>query len=406
MRRKLRVFREQFFKIAAFVILGAVLFWVYKRRVVAAEYIPAEYVRVALIIALLLYLIYGISLLQGLGHSGWLRRFDPGDPDSLNELAEMKRYKLPAKYAALVHDEGDELLENIHLYLRSRGFSEQIRRSFGLVYERKLFGVDSHLRERWQRVIVLYRPLLNVIVVDQMLKEAIDYIDRSSPYANMNQYILLTDMENDQEVLSAAAGVVNFLGKLNKSYLSPILIDQNEGRLFFPSDRSLISFRQKLFHDFFRYDFVLFLKRERKSKLNAQSAKPIRDKEPRLGRQERQPRAGGGRPNAADQRGRTGSARASRGPGQPGPRPSPATAKERKALAQKELSRERLRAGRPGAGLQAGADSQSRKNPRPGRAGKLPSSRQAEDLRAVQPQPERAPFIDSASNQRAAERDE
>ncbi len=261
MRRKLRIIKENILKVLVLPIFVLAIVWIRRHLAAPAEYIPQKYVKLAFLALLILFVIYLFYLFQSLVHSAWLRRFDPGDPESLSGLAKLRRYKLPESLAAALRNNQDEVLEKINIYLHSRGFNDNLRRSFGQIYERKLIGFDRRMRSRWQRIAVLYRPILNVIVVDQMLKEAIDYIERSSPHAKMNQYILVTDMGNNQEVLSAAAGVVNFLGSLQQSYLSPVLIDLHHGRIFFPLDRSLLSLRQKLFHDYLRYDLIFYLKR-------------------------------------------------------------------------------------------------------------------------------------------------
>lgn len=267
-RRQLRVIKEQILKVLGFAVLAYAVYWVHGKREPALEFLTPEQFRIIFIALVVLLVIYGLSLLESILQSGWLKRFDPADPESLKALNRMRRYRpSEAKREALKNDK--ELLDTLHIYLRSRGLEEQIRRSFGLVYERQLLGVDRRLKPRWQRIFVLYRPILNVLIVDQMLKEAIDYVDRAEPHATMNQYVMVTDMHNEQEVLSAAAGVVNFLGSLDRSYLSPIMIDQEGGRIFYPYDRSLLSFRQKAFHDFFIFDFLGFLTsrtRRRRSK--------------------------------------------------------------------------------------------------------------------------------------------
>lgn len=258
MRRQLRVIKENILKVVGFIALAYAVYWVHGKREPALRFLTPEQFRLIFIALVVLLVIYGLSLLESIIQSGWLKRFDPADPESLEGLSRMRRYRpSQAKRDALKKDK--ELLDTLHIYLRSRGFEEQIRRGFGLIYERQLLGVDRHLKPRWQRIFVLYRPILNVLIVDQMLKEAIDFVDRQEPHATMNQYVMVTDMHNEQEVLSAAAGVVNFLGSLDNAYLSPILIDQDGGRIFYPYDRSLLSFRQKAFHDFFIFDFLGFL---------------------------------------------------------------------------------------------------------------------------------------------------
>ncbi|MDO5738145.1 MAG: hypothetical protein Q4P65_02710 [Eubacteriales bacterium] len=267
MWRNLRIIRENIYKLVAVPFFILALIWI-KRHLYEATYLlPEAYLRLAYIVLVLLFFFYLLVLVRSIFYRAWLRRFDPADPESLDGLASYRRYQLPDSLADALRQNSEDFLDRLNLYLRKRGFQSNVRRTFGQIYERKLLGLDLRLKPRHQRVMVLYRPLLNVIVVDQMLKEASEYIESNQSYAKMNQYIMLTDMQNDQEVLSAAAGIVNFLGKLKYSYLSPTLIDIREGRIFFPLDRSLLNWRQKLFHDYLRYDLIFFMRRQlRKSK--------------------------------------------------------------------------------------------------------------------------------------------
>ena len=93
------------------------------------------------------------------------------------------------------------------------------------------------------RLFLFYNPMLNVIIVDQILKECERKIEEfyGQYPAPRNRVVFLTDMKNRDEITSAAAGSVNYLGTAGyRISLYPVLLDMNAGRFFYPLDTTLI----------------------------------------------------------------------------------------------------------------------------------------------------------------------
>ena len=86
------------------------------------------------------------------------------------------------------------------------------------IYAREPFDAIGGLRPRWapfrrarfDRVFFFYHPMLNVIVVDQVLKncERIIFDHEKTQPSRRNIVVLMTDMANRDEVTSAGAGPV------------------------------------------------------------------------------------------------------------------------------------------------------------------------------------------------------
>lgn len=171
-----------------------------------------------------------------------LERFDPGNVESLKRLADMKKFHLSPEQS-LAAGEADNPVAAAIVWLESLGYIEAGRRTMGLVFERPAARILPWGKDKLDRVFLLYLPMPNVLIVDRLLRECIAYIGQQweTRPAPVNHLFLLTDMDNKDEVTSAASGVVNFLLKIDEGSLCPWLFDLAFGRLFYPLDRSLIS---------------------------------------------------------------------------------------------------------------------------------------------------------------------
>ena len=186
-----------------------------------------------------------------------LERYDPGKPASIRRLQRVRRFRLSRRVARRIASWSDPVAA-VAVLLTSKGYQETRRWTFGIVYERKRAVRNVRLEPKYDRVFVFYRQMVNVILVDHILKECLSFIrEGSNRDVRRNIMFLLTDMENSDEVGSAAAGTINFLGKVSHGRsLGTFLLDICHGRLYYQLDRSLIPWRHRLFLDRMRLAFV------------------------------------------------------------------------------------------------------------------------------------------------------
>ena len=153
----------------------------------------------------------------------------------------MKRFLLTPAQNRAAKEMENPVYECIN-WLMSLGYEEAGRRTMGLVYEREKTLLPLQSSQKYERVFLIYQPMPNVLIVDRLLRECLAYIEqrKTSRPAAVNHLFLITDMDQYEEVTSAASGVVNFLLKIEGGSLCPWLLDISQGRLFYPLDRSLI----------------------------------------------------------------------------------------------------------------------------------------------------------------------
>ena len=101
---------------------------------------------------------------------------------------------------------------------------------------------------------------MNVLVVDQLLRDSIKYVrQRTDAPSPRNLLILIMNRDDKIEAASAAAGVVNFLGKFEGGTLGVMLLDIRHGRLYYPIDRSLQPRGHRRFQDLMRLSILNYL---------------------------------------------------------------------------------------------------------------------------------------------------
>lgn len=246
MNRKQRIILDIIKQILIVVGLGAVLYWIYSKQQSlgilerAPWFIYIFYLCVALYLLLLLYTFRRLFINYS------LRRFDPGDPDSLAELNKMRRFHFSDEAKAVLRQTRNPVAE-VKRLLRDSGFVDVSASEQGIVYLRKI-GSAGIGKAKYDRLILTYRPVLNVLIVDNILNDVQyrmdDYVDDG--VIRMNIVLLLTDMKLETETLSAGAGVVNYLCTSETGALFPMLIDLYYGKIFYPLDRSMLKTGLKL----------------------------------------------------------------------------------------------------------------------------------------------------------------
>ncbi len=197
---------------------------------------------------IVLAILYGLLCVVTIRHALStydLERYDPGSPESLRRLMKRRRFKLPNRPFA----EG-RLMVRVEQFLIDHDFKlETERHEIGRVYSRR-HTLSLPGRQTYDRIFLLQHEPLNVLMVDQLLRDTLRYIrKRDDKPSHRNMLLLTTRMVEDQDVLSAAAGVVNFLGDFESGSLCPLLLATRQARLFYPADRSLMPRLHRLWQD-------------------------------------------------------------------------------------------------------------------------------------------------------------
>lgn len=238
-----RFIRELLAQLITLLVLGAVLVWIWTKQAEAIGLNAHIIYRAMLWFATFVYVLLCISSFRLLSSKYGMKRFNPANLESLKELSGQKNFKLPKDIAALLArsgSPGDYLLS----MLGQIGYRRVDLQNFGLVFERQTWAPLGWIWPRYQRVVVFHRQVMNVIVLDQMLSELAEYIMNSPRLIKHNVFFVIADMQNEVEVLSTAAGAANFLGRIDEGVtLIPALLDYRFGRLFYPVDHSLLSFK-------------------------------------------------------------------------------------------------------------------------------------------------------------------
>ncbi len=192
------------------------------------------------------YVLYGLLAVVTVRHilsTYALERFDPGDPASLQRLRRMLRYQLMFRVEAQ-----QDLLQALMTSLGQSGYvAEAHNPAIGtvMVKARRWLLIPHTSRKR---VILMDMQPINVLRVDQQLRDSIRYIrNQSREPSTRNCVVIITRLADSIEVTSAAAGIVNFLGRYQGGALGAMLLDGAQSRLYYPIDQTTIPFRHRLF---------------------------------------------------------------------------------------------------------------------------------------------------------------
>lgn len=275
---KMKINKGTFWKdlLTQLIVLGVFavgMIWIIRNRAYLNNLGPFSWLRFLLPLTLVLYLWLFSIVLRSLMANYFLKRYDPGDPESVRELAGIGKYQIRGKWPR-AEEASVWVRRMLHLFHKDNA-REVSRRSFGIVYERPATTPFQSLRGRAERLILLYRPILNVLIEDRLFGEASTYIlNNKRNSVRRNCILLISDMDNDTEMLSSAAGVVNYLVKLDQgSILYPFLLDLHHGRLFYPQDHSMMTWADNLYFNRMKSDILHIME-------NARPALPERNKAP------------------------------------------------------------------------------------------------------------------------------
>ena len=243
------------------IVFGAGLYWLSRQLnelpAAAESTLVAWLVRIMFGVYFLLVLITVRHVLSTYD----LERYDPGNKASLKRLMRRRRYKLSKRPIPL---EGQ--LIAFEQQLHNMGYVlETESRVIGRVFC-KTYPPVWMLEQRIDRVMVVQHDPLNVIMVDQVLQDCIRYVrSQVEKPSQRNQLILVTRMMNTAEAASAAAGVVNFLGKFKDGSLGVMLLAVCQHRLFYPADRTLQPRLHRWFQDILHLRFLTLIRQMQRS---------------------------------------------------------------------------------------------------------------------------------------------
>lgn len=243
-------FREVFSHFVILALLGAGLLWLYEKAKEVPVFKALKYLDTAFIVAFILYGLMLVIFIFQLFSSVKLERFSPGNPDSLRRLDRIRRFRLPGKCRQL-QDHWPDYRNDFRDYFARRKWTKAGMQPFDLVMTRRRLVPSFGRTPLVDRVFLFNHPMLNVIIVDQILKECERKIEEfyGQYPAPRNRIIFLTDMKNRDEITSAAAGVVNYLGTAgHRISLYPVLLDMNAGRFFYPLDTTLVARRHRFYY--------------------------------------------------------------------------------------------------------------------------------------------------------------
>lgn len=238
---------------------GYGLYFVWQKILEQPDLSDNRFLSYLLIACLAVYILLAFVTLRHAAASYSLERFNPGNPQSINRLMRMRRFGLSRQIAARMRNWAAPA-EEISQWLSANNYKPAARTPHGRVFEKtRLFRLPGQPRH-CDRIFLLEHDLLNVLVVDQLLRDSIKYIrQRTDAPSPRNLLILVMDRDDKVEAASAAAGVVNFLGKFDGGTLGAMLLDIRHGRLYYPIDRSLQPRSHRRFQDLMRLRLLNYL---------------------------------------------------------------------------------------------------------------------------------------------------
>jgi hypothetical protein len=251
--------KDVLFPLIILVIFGYGIYWIWQKMAERPELHDNKMFYYAFITGLIVYAVLAVITIRHAVSSYSLERFNPGNPQSLKRLRRMRRFHLSANIKKRL-DNWVDPTEDITQWLNDLGYNADARTPHGRVFIKPRKVIFWTRPTPVDRVFVLQHNLLNVLVIDQLLKDSIRFIKQQNEKPSpRNLLILVMTRTDDNEAVSAAAGIVNFLGKFNGGTLGVLLLDVIHGRLFYPIDRSLQPRSHRRYQDLFRLKLIHWL---------------------------------------------------------------------------------------------------------------------------------------------------
>ena len=252
--------KDVLFPLVLLAAFGYGIHWIWQKMKEQPTLQENRLFYVAFIVGLIIYALLALITIRHAISSYALERFNPGNPQSLRRLRRLLRFRLPRRLQVRLRQWVDPA-GDLGQWLQSMGYHANARTPHGRVFVKPRKLLFSVRPTPVDRVFVLQHDLLNVLMIDQLFKDSIRYIrqqnDQPSP---RNLLILIMSRTDDNEAISAAAGVVNFLGKFNGGTLGVLLLDRMHNRLFYPVDRSLQPRLHRRYQDLLRLRLIHWLR--------------------------------------------------------------------------------------------------------------------------------------------------
>jgi hypothetical protein len=230
-------------------VFGAGLYLLYRELAKVPAMVSSHFVQLAFRLLMIIYILLVVITIHHIFSTYDLERYDPGDPTSLKRLLRRHRFHLTRKSLG-----GESLLLAIEQSLFADHYRlEAESHLIGRIYRRHHTSWIPFF-SYYDRVFIMQHEPLNILLVDQLLQDCIHFLQgQKEKPSRRNCLIMISRMEDPNDVASAAAGIVNFLGKFQGGTLCPFFLAINQHRLFFPADRTLMPRTHRLFQDRFRF---------------------------------------------------------------------------------------------------------------------------------------------------------
>lgn len=241
--------RDVLLPVVYLAVFGLVLYVLYDRLDVLTLAETSRFIRWLVRAIVLIYILLCLITVRHVLSTYDLERYDPGNLESLKRLMRRQRYRLVRRAIPT-----ERLLVDYEAALLAGGYVlETDSHIMGRIYRRKRAFAFLR-RSKYDRVIILQHEPLNVFMIDQLLQDCIRYIRRQMEYpSRRNLLLIVTRMQEAEEIASCGAGVVNFLGKFNGGTLGIMLLSTHHQRLFYPADRTLQPRLHRWFQDRHRW---------------------------------------------------------------------------------------------------------------------------------------------------------
>lgn len=243
MKKKLRDIRTVFRQILILTVLGFCVFelWRIVRHHAVVGSSLWDIIRYLSYFTLVIYVLTVVYTGVRIFHNYGLRRFEPGNPESLKQLAKLRQYRLNSEITPIL--KSPKSLPAIQAALSQEGYQMTEKFKEFTIYERDLVSLLPWRPKRKSRIFLVVRKDTNVIAVDNLLLNISDITARKVAQIDyrVNYVLLAVQMTELYEAYSVGAGIVNYLSDETGNYLLPLMLEVNHGLIFYPEDKSTLS---------------------------------------------------------------------------------------------------------------------------------------------------------------------
>lgn len=235
--------REVFIPASILVLAGFSLAWLGRQLAPLLADSGFRWLAWTFWLSVLVFLLFAYVTLRHILSTYTLERFDPGDPASVRRLSNLSRFNYPPPD----HPFNPYLPVLEQAFLLSGFQPEANHPVIGRVLLRtRPSRLPGLLPDRRERIFIVEKTPLNVFIVDFAIRDTLRYLaDQIHEPSDHNLLLFITHEPQLLEAASAAAGVVNFLGKTEEGIIGALLLDAANNRLYHPIDETLLPFTQR-----------------------------------------------------------------------------------------------------------------------------------------------------------------